>query len=244
MSNIKITVEYDGTNYCGWQRQKNTSRTIQQKIEDCLTKLNKQKVKVEGAGRTDSGVHALGQVANFHLDVSIPVRKIPRALNSMLPDDIICKNAERVSDKFHSSFCATGKKYRYRILNRSFSSVFLRNFVYTIYKPVNFVKIKKVINKFEGTHDFSAFQSSNSEVSSPVRTIKNIVLKEKSPEHWIEITGDGFLYNMVRIIVGTLLEIGLDKRKSKITKILESSDRQKAGFTAPAKGLTLVKVFY
>ena len=244
MENIKIVVEYDGTNYCGWQFQKNTSLTIQQKLEDCLTKLNKSLVKVIGAGRTDSGVHALGQVANFNLDVSIPIGKIPKALNSMLPEDIICKKAEKEADDFHASFCATGKKYRYRIFNHSHGSVFIRNFVYNIYQPVNITKIKKVIDQLRGTHDFSSFQSSNSEVSSTIRTINQIELIEKAPEYWIEITGNGFLYNMVRIIVGTLIEIGLDKRKPDLIEILESKNRIKAGFTAPARGLTLVKVYY
>ena len=244
MRNIKIIIEYDGTNYCGWQYQKNTDQTIQQKLEDALTKLNKAPVKVIGSGRTDSGAHALGQVANFQLDVPIPVERIPRALNSVLPDDIICKKAEAVADDFHARYQTRGKKYRYRFINRSYTSVFIRDFVYNIRQPLNINKMKAVIKDFQGTHDFAAFQDSGSDKKDTVRTIASITMKEKSPEHWIEVKGNGFLYKMVRIMVGTLLEIGMEKRKPDLKPIFKSKNRQQAGFTAPAKGLTLVEVYY
>jgi tRNA pseudouridine38-40 synthase len=245
MNNIKITLEYDGTNYQGWQYQKHTKKTIQQVLEDRLTKLNKSKVKVYGAGRTDSGVHALGQTANFHLEAPVPIERLPIALNSMLPDDIVCKKAENVSDDFHARYYAQGKKYRYRILNKSLHSVFTRNYVYTFYQKLDLSRMKKAVKDLEGEHDFSAFKSSGSDVSSTIRTIEYINITKQDDEIWLEIIGDGFLYNMVRIIVGTLLEIGVRKIAfDDIPRIMESRNRRRAGFTAPAKGLTLDKVYY
>lgn len=244
MDNIKITVEYDGTNYHGWQIQKNVEPTIQQKIEKALTLINKSPVRIHGAGRTDAGVHAINQTANFQLDVDIPLNSIPDALNSILPEDIICKKAQYVPENFHARYCSKGKKYRYRILNRSYSSVFIRNFVYTIYQKVDFNKINEVISQLEGTHDFASFQTRGSNIENTVRTIEEIELIKKEEEYWFEIKGDGFLYNMVRIIIGTLIEIGLNKRSPDIKKIIQARTRQSAGFTAPAKGLTLVKVYY
>lgn len=245
MRNIKIILEYDGTNYQGWQYQKHTDQTIQQTLEMKLSKLNKSKVAVIGAGRTDSGAHAKGQTANFYLDVDIPVSKIPIALNSMLPADIICKDAVHVSKDFHARYDSKAKKYRYRLLNRSFHSVFTRNYVYTLYKNLNLTKIKSVLNDFIGEYDFAAFQSAGSDIVTTEREIKSFEMKHVGEEIWFEIVGTGFLYNMVRIIIGTLIEIGLDKRPpDDIKRILDSKDRQEAGFTAPAKGLTLLKVYY
>ncbi|MFW6006579.1 MAG: tRNA pseudouridine(38-40) synthase TruA [Bacillota bacterium] len=244
MGNLKITVEYDGTNYHGWQLQKNIEPTIQQKLEEALTLINKSHVRIHGAGRTDAGVHAINQVANFNLDVDIPVENIPKAVNSILPDDIICKKAKSVPENFHARYCSRGKKYRYRILNRSYSSVFVRNFVYNIYQKLNFTKIRNVLSQIKGTHDFASFQAKGSGIMNTVRTIEEIKLYEKDFEYWIEIKGNGFLYNMVRIIVGTLIEIGLDKRPPDLKSILEQKNRRSAGFTAPAKGLTLVEVYY
>jgi tRNA pseudouridine38-40 synthase len=170
--------------------------------------------------------------------------RIPRALNSILPDDIICKKAVEVSKSFHARYLTRGKKYRYRIINRPYSSVFVRNFVYNLRQPLDFSIIKQVIQQFEGTHEFASFQDSGGDKRNTVRTISEIELQKHSSEYWIEVKGNGFLYKMVRIMVGTLIEIGLKKRKPDINQILKSKDRKKAGFTAPAKGLTLVKVYY
>ncbi|MGM0410244.1 MAG: tRNA pseudouridine(38-40) synthase TruA [Bacillota bacterium] len=245
MSNIKITVEYDGSNYQGWQFQKHTNKTIQEVLENKLGKLNKSPVKVIGAGRTDSGVHAKAQTANFYLDVSIPVDRIPIALNSMLPQDIVCKKAELVSDDFHARYDSKAKKYRYRLLNKSYHSVFTRNYVYTFYRKLNFKKINFALKDFIGEHDFASFQSSGSDIKDTIRVIESFEMFEHNEEMWFEIKGNGFLYNMVRIIIGTLLEIGLEKRPANdIDRILKAKDRKEAGFTAPAKGLTLIKVYY
>jgi tRNA pseudouridine38-40 synthase len=243
--NYKITLEYDGSNYSGWQMQQNTSKTIQQKVEEALTKINQKKVSIIGSGRTDAGVHAAGQTANFFLDISIPADKIPLALNTHLPEDIICTKAEKVNEDFHARYDARGKKYRYRILNSNFNSVFVRKFVYKVHKKLELESMKNAAEILEGTHDFAAFCSAGSSVESTVRTIYSINVTLAGDEIWIDVSGNGFLYNMIRIIAGTLIEVGKAKIKSTYLKeILISCDRRKAGFTAPAKGLTLLEVFY
>jgi len=244
--NYKIIVEYDGSNYSGWQIQKNTSQTIQQKLEQTLSKINKNRVQITGAGRTDAGVHAAGQTANFFLDVDIPLAKIPIALNTELPDDIICKKAEKVDQDFHARYDARGKKYRYRILNSNFNSVFVRNFVYNVYKKLDLELMQKAANIFEGCHDFASFCAAGSSVESTVREIYSLdVYTAEDAEIWIDVVGNGFLYNMIRILAGTLIETGLGKRTlPELEDILQSCDRNNAGFTAPAQGLTLMKVLY
>jgi tRNA pseudouridine38-40 synthase len=240
-----ITLEYDGTNYSGWQIQKNTSQTIQQILQEALTVINKAPVEMTGAGRTDAGVHALGQVANFYLDVSIPVERIPVAINSLLPRDIVCKNAQEVPEDFHARFDAQGKKYRYRIYNQLLPSAFLRNYAFHYKYKLDLSVMEKAAGYLIGTHDFKAFQASGSPVTDTVRTIYQIDIIDKDPEVWIEVRGNGFLYNMVRIIVGTLIEASRGNiRLEEMDKILLSHDRKQAGFTAPAHGLTLVEVYY
>lgn len=244
--NYKIVVEYDGSNYSGWQIQKNTKQTIQQKLEAAVTKINKSQVRVIGAGRTDAGVHAAGQTANFFLNVQIPTHKVPIALNTELPADIICKTAEKVNDDFHSRYNARGKKYRYRILNSNFNSVFVRNFVYNVHKKLDLKIMQRAANFFEGCHDFAAFCAAGSSVKSTVRTIYSVdIYAAEKGEIWIDVTGNGFLYNMIRILAGTLIETGLGKKTlSDLKWILQSCNRENAGFTAPAQGLTLIEVFY
>jgi len=244
--NIKIVVEYDGTNYSGWQIQKNTPYTIQQVLEEALSELNKSRVDITGAGRTDAGVHAAGQTANFFLDVSIPVEKIPLAVNTCLPSDIVCIKAEEVPDDFHARYNASGKKYRYRILNSDFNSVFIRNYVYKVHKKLDIELMQNAAEILEGCHDFAAFMASGGAVDSTVRNIYSLnVYPARSDQIWIDVIGDGFLYNMVRIIAGTLIEIGKEKRSLKnVKKALKKRKRKYAGFTAPAKGLTLIEVFY
>lgn len=243
--NIKIVLEYDGTNYSGWQKQKNTTKTIQGVLEESLSKVNKGPVGLIGAGRTDAGVHALGQVANFFINVNIPTDRIPRALNRLIPADISCKTAEEVEPGFHARYDAKGKIYRYRILNQRRGSVFKRNYVYHYIHPLDYQLMLKAAGYFEGTHDFASFQSTGSSVQDTVRTIDLLKIINKETEIWIEIKGNGFLYNMVRIIVGTLIEVGMGKiAHNELKGIIESGKREKAGFTAPAQGLTLLEVFY
>ena len=251
MANFKVTVEYDGTDYNGWQVQKNTQSTIQNQLEKAVSCLNKKKVRVHGAGRTDAGVHALGQAASFALDVSIPEEKLALALNSELPPDIICKKAERVADDFHARYDARGKKYCYRLTNNRFPSAFSRRYVYNIYQQLDIDKMKHNLQALKGRHDFTTFSSSKAEVKDTFRTIKQIsftsrkaVYPSAGTEYLLTVEGDGFLYNMVRIIAGSLIEVGLGKLEPDYGAILASGDRRQAGFTAPAKGLTLVEVYY
>ena len=245
MSFYKVILEYDGTNYNGWQRQKNTDTTIQQIVEEKLTIINKSFVLATSAGRTDAGVHARRQVVNFKLDVDVPVRRIPFALNSLLPRDIICIDSKEVGPDFHARHDAKGKLYRYRLSNSRFPSVFTRNYVYNIRSYIDFKKIKRAAPLLVGTRDFATFQNSGSNIKDTVRTIEKIDIYPIEDEYHFEIKGDGFLYNMVRIIMGTFIEIGLDKMKLEdLEGIIKSKNRRKAGFTAPAKGLTLMEVYY
>lgn len=245
MRNIKITLEYDGTNYSGWQIQKNTEQTIQQILQDALSEINKSPVKVTGASRTDAGVHALGQVANFKLDVPIPLARIPMALNSLLPEDIVCKEAWEVDLDFHARYDAKGKMYRYRILNQAQPSVFIRNYVYHYSYPLDLNLMREAASYLKGTHDFNSFQASGSSIRNTVRTIEKLEVIDRAPEVWIEVKGDGFLYNMVRIIAGTLIEVASGKiLPDRVKDILAARDRTRAGFTAPARGLILLKVYY
>ncbi|NLM98063.1 MAG: tRNA pseudouridine(38-40) synthase TruA [Halanaerobiaceae bacterium] len=245
MRNIKLTLEYDGTNYNGWQAQKHNPDTIQEKIENALTIINKKPVKIYGASRTDAGVHALGQTASVMLDVLIPVENIPLALNSLLPDDIVCKKAELMDMDFHARYDAKGKKYRYRIYNDLIPSVFSSRYVYYYKRKLNLSLMGEAALHLTGTKDFSAFRAAGCTAVNTVKTINSIEIIEKKPEVWIEITGSGFLYNMVRIIVGTLIEVSTGKIKIEdLDNIIRSGDRRLAGYTVPARGLTLVEVYY
>lgn len=243
--NILIEVEYDGSNYSGWQIQKNTEHTIQQILQEKIGVINKAPVKIIGAGRTDAGVHALGQAVNFNINVAIPVDRIPVAINRLLPSDIICKSAREVNENFHARYDARGKLYRYRILNKKYSSVFIRNYIFHVPYELDLEKMVKAVQYLKGQHDFTSFQSSGSKIKDTVRTINKIELFNKNQEIWLEVAGDGFLYNMVRIITGTLIEVGTGRIKpTKLKNIINARDRNLAGFTAPASGLTLVKVYY
>ena len=245
MRNIKITVEYDGTKYSGWQIQKNTGETIQQKIEEVLTEINQAKVSVCGASRTDAGVHALGQTANFYLNNSIPTANIPQAMNRLLPNDIVCKRARDVGLNFHARYDAKGKKYRYRILNQRYRSVFKGDYVYYLKYPLNVTAMQQAGQYLEGTHDFSAFAASGSSVKDPVRTISSLEIKRRDGEIWLDIIGNGFLYKMVRIITGTLIELGSGQLTvAEFRGIIAGKERNQAGFTAPAQALTLMEVYY
>lgn len=244
MRNIKLTIEYDGTNYNGWQRQK-SGIGVEQVVEKAIKKVVHEEIELYGASRTDSGVHALGQVANFKTNSVMPIEKIPFALNSILPGDIVIRNAQEVSDDFHSRFSTTGKKYRYTILNDRYRSAFSRTTSYFVPSELDFEAMKKSCKYFIGTHDFDAFKSSGSSFKTTVRTIYSAELVKN--ENYIEfyISGGGFLYNMVRIIVGTLLNVGRGKiMPEEIEEIIQSKDRKRSGKTAPAHGLCLMEVYY
>ncbi|MBU1083521.1 MAG: tRNA pseudouridine(38-40) synthase TruA [Candidatus Omnitrophota bacterium] len=244
MRNIKLTIAYDGTDYKGWQKQKN-GPSVQQEIEKALKALFKKTFKVQGASRTDSGVHAKGQAAHFVINQDIPVRNIPHALNRMLPQDIVVVAAEEESGEFHSRFDARSKIYRYHILNSDVPDPFQEKYSWRIPYRLNISLMQKEAKGFEGRHDFRSFQASDKKERTSVRNIFYVEIRKKGPSVIIEIEGDGFLYNMVRNIVGTLVDVGRGYLPAgSIKKILAKKDRTSAGPTAPAKGLFLMEVKY
>lgn len=243
MRNIKLTIQYNGKNYCGWQKQ-NNSLGIQGTIENAIKEITKEEVKIIGSGRTDAGVHALGQVANFNTNCNIPIEKIPNALNSKLPKDISIINAQEMDLEFHSRYSAKGKKYRYMIYNNPYRSAIYNNISYFVKYDLDLEKMKKEAKALIGTHDFKGFMSSGSSVVDTVRTIYDIQIFKQEDLIIIEVEGNGFLYNMVRILVGTLVDIGRGKIDINMLSIIESKSRSMAGHTAPAHGLFLKKVDY
>ncbi|MFL0249165.1 tRNA pseudouridine(38-40) synthase TruA [Clostridium neuense] len=244
MKNIKLIVEYDGTNYCGWQRQRNNS-TVQQTIEEAINEITGEQVKLIGCSRTDSGVHAKMYVCNFSTNSTIPPDKMGIVINHRLPEDIVILNSEEVDSSFHSRYCSKGKMYSYTILNRSERAAIGRNYAYQYSRNIDIEAMRKASVYFLGKHDFSAFKSTGSSVKDNIRTIMQIKVEKDGDYIKIYVAGDGFLYNMVRIIVGTLLLVGEKKISPHyIEEIIESKDRNKAGKVVPARGLCLEKVFY
>ena len=244
MRNIKLTIEYDGKDFNGWQKQPN-KLNIQGEIERVIENITGEKVELIASGRTDAGVHAMGQVANFKTNSNIDIDKFPIAINSQVKNSIRIQNAEEVDEKFHSRFNCKKKTYRYVIDNSKYGSAIYRNVSYHMPIQLNVEEMKKAIKYFEGEHDFKAFKSSGTSSKSSVRTIYKANIITEGPNIAIDLTGNGFLYNMVRIIVGTLVDVGLGKIKSDdITNIIESKDRTKAGKTLPPQGLMLLRVEY
>lgn len=242
--NIKLTIEYDGTDYAGWQIQDNAI-TIQQVIQEALEKLTGDQVKLVGSGRTDSGVHALGQVANFFTRSTIPSDRFDHALNSILPSDIRVLSSQQVPLDFHARYSAKEKTYRYQMLVNTHGSAIVNRFYYHVRPLLDIEAMKRACKAFIGTHDFAAMQATGSAVKSTIRTIYEADLKEDKDRLYFLVRGNGFLYNMVRIMVGTLIEVGKGKIKdTDIPDILRSGKRERAGFTAPAKGLFLDRVYY
>lgn len=244
MRNIKLTIEYDGKCYNGWQKQPN-KLNIQGEIEKAIYNITKEEVDLIGSGRTDAGVHALGQVANFKTNSEISIEKLPLAINSQLKNSIVIKEAEEVDERFHSRYNAKHKTYRYIINNSKCGTAIYRNLEYSYPFKLDVEKMKQASKYFEGEHDFKAFKSSGTSSKNSVRTIYKAIVKQDGEKIIIELTGNGFLYNMVRIISGTLLDVGLGKIKpEEIPEIIESKDRQRAGKTLPPYGLYLVEVKY
>lgn len=245
MRNIKLTIEFDGTAYHGWQSQ-NNAITVQDVVTAALSDLTGEDCSLTGSSRTDAGVHAQGFVCNFHTSSSIPADKFAFALNTRLPDDIVVIGSEVAADDFHARFSAKGKTYRYLIHNSKFPSALLRDRAYHVYYPLDIDAMRKAAGFFIGTHDFYAFSAAGGSVKTTVRTITDAKVTSQF-DNLIElrITGDGFLYNMVRIIAGTLIEVGFGRLKSDdIPELITGLDRRKAGRTAPAHGLYLLEVYY
>lgn len=245
MRNIKLTIEYDGKLFGGWQKQPN-KLNIQGEIEKAIYNVTGEKVELIGSGRTDAGVHSLGQVANFKTDnQTISIDKMPMAINSQLKNSIIIKDAVEVDEKFHSRYNAKHKTYRYVINNSKYGSAINRNYEYHFPIKLDANKMQEAAKYLIGEHDFKAFKSSGTSSKSSIRIIYDAKVYKKDDDICIELTGNGFLYNMVRIIAGTLLDVGIGKiLPEDIKEIIESKDRQKAGKTLPAQGLFLVKVEY
>lgn len=244
MRNIKLLIEYDGSNYSGWQFQENAI-SIQETIQDAIKKVTGESVKLIGSGRTDAKVHALGQVANFLTNSTIPGDRFKYALNIKLPDDITILESEEVSLDFHSRFSATYKKYKYLIYNNEIPSALLRNYTFHVKEELNIEDMKKAARFFIGTHDFASFMATRSDVKTTVRTIYDVRINKNKEIIEVVVEGNSFLRNMIRIIIGTLVEVGKGKIKIfDIEKIILSKNRMAAGPTAPPQGLYLERVFY
>lgn len=242
--NIKLTLMYDGTDYHGFQIQKN-GVTVQQCLQDAIKAVTGEECNVIGCGRTDAGVHAINYTANFKTCCRIPSDKIHFALNAHLNNDIRVLKAEDAEDDFHSRYSAVKKTYTYKILNKSVGDVFLSRYSWFFPGKLDTSLMKAAIPHFIGEHDFAAFMAAGSPVSSTVRNIYDLTLTEQDGVIDIHITANGFLYNMVRIITGTLVYVGCRKISAEdIPCIIKSCDRTKAGITAPPQGLSLEKVYY
>jgi len=242
--NIKLVLAYDGTDFAGWQRQRNAV-TVQQVLEEAIEHATGEGVTVVGAGRTDAGVHALGQVANFHSVSRLAVAELHRALNALLPPTVAVLEAEEAASDFHARYWAMGKHYRYRLHNGPVRPVLDRHLVLHLRTPLNLRRTRRAARALVGEHDFAAFTTHAREKSNTVRRIEELTIRRRGQRVLVDMTGSGFLYNMVRAIVGTLIEVGRGRLAANaVAEILASGDRSRAGPTAPAHGLCLVSVRY
>lgn len=245
MYNYKLTIQYDGTRYRGWQVQGNTDQTIQGKVEGVLHRLTGQPVELHGSGRTDAGVHALGQVANVKLPHPIASSALLRELNRYLPADIGVIAVEPAPERFHARLNAHSKTYRYRIWNSEIPNVLERSYLYPLPEPLDVAAMERAAADLVGTHDFRSFCGLKRFKKSTVRTITDIIITQHSSEVRLEFTGNGFLMRMVRILAGTLVEVGLGQRAADaMPAVLAAQDRAAAGPALPAQGLALVRVEY
>lgn len=244
MKRVKMVVAYDGTNYCGWQVQPN-GITIEEVLNRSLSNLLGEKIEVMGASRTDSGVHSLGNVAVFDTNTRMPADKIAFALNQRLPEDIVVQGSCEVPSDWHPRYQESTKTYEYRILNRTFRMPTRRLDTYFYHYPLDVEQMSEAASYLVGTHDFASFCAANAQVKSTVRTIYSCTAQKENDIITIRVTGNGFLYNMVRIIAGTLIEVGAGKRRpEEIKDILAAENRDAAGPTAPAQGLTMMGIEY
>lgn len=243
MNNYKLTIQYDGSKYKGWQRLKNSDNTIQGKIENVLSLFLKNDTEIIGCSRTDAGVHALKQIANFKTEINVNIDDLINYLNHYLPEDISIVDISKVAENFHSRYNAKNKTYVYKIWNKNYSEPFQRKYSFHIKENLDIEKMKKASEIFIGTHDFTAFTSAVSKSKSMVRTIYNIGFKENNGMIEIRYTGDGFLHNMVRRITGAIIEAGLNKfNLNNIKTILDAEKNHIIGATAPSLGLFLENI--
>lgn len=245
MRNIKLVLEYDGSNYYGWQRLPGKKNTLQGRLEYILEQITNEKIELFGAGRTDKDVHALGQVANFKTGCSLSLEEIELGLMTSLPKDLQVISIEEVPARFHARYNVKKKEYVYQIWNSPRKNIFARNYFYHIAKPLDLVAMNQAKEYFLGKKDFKNFSALKSKNKSTVRTIERIVIERSGEAVIITFLGDGFLYKMVRIITGTLIEVGLkEKSSADIKAMFYKPSRMTSGFTAPAYGLFLKKVYY
>lgn len=245
MQNYKLLLVFDGTRYLGWERQQNTDMTIQGKVESVLEKMVGDTVEVIGCGRTDAGVHAKGMVANVKLDTELTPEEICAYMNHYLPEDICVQEVSVASERFHSRYNATGKTYCYTCYIGKEKPVFDRKYVYVVEQKLNLERMRQAAEYLRGEHDFASFCANKKMKKSTVRTVDRIEIAQKGSYLYLSFHGNGFLHHMVRILVGTLLEVGMGKRvPESMIELLEVKNRAKAGVTAPAQGLCLIKVDY
>lgn len=245
MRNIKLTIEYDGGRYLGWQRLGNSDKTIQGKIENVLKQITGTAIEIIGSGRTDAGTHAKGQIANFKTDTLIELPELLSSFNHQLPKDIVVKNAEEVSERFHARYNAAGKKYSYYVWNDVIPSAFKRNYSFHCTEKLDTALMDEACRKLIGTHDFIGFSSLKRTKKSTVRTMEELSIQKEGGMLHFTFVGDGFLYKMVRIIMGTLLEIGAGGLPLEtIDEVFKRKIRSDAGMTVPAHGLFLEEVYY
>ena len=244
MRNIRLDICYDGTRYNGWQRQTSHDNTIQGKLETALSRILGEPIEISASGRTDTGVHARGQVANFHTTSAMDCAQLLSELRKYLPEDIGIYSCREVSPRFHARLNALEKTYRYRLWNSDAPCVFDRRFVAVMEEELDLEAMNAAARLFLGTHDFSAFCANKKMKKSTVRTIKSFTVERMGEEIVFTVTGNGFLHNMVRILVGTLVEVGRGERAADSIPALFGAKREQAGFLAPGKGLCLMEVRY
>ncbi len=243
MNNYKLTIQYDGNRYKGWQRLGDSDSTIQGKIEKAISVLIGEQIEIIGSSRTDAGVHALQQVANFKTVQELTTERIMSFLNHYLPPDISVIQVEQVDERFHARFHATEKTYLYKIWNREYSQPFLRKYSMHVVKPLDIEKMKQAAAHFIGEHDFTAYANAKSKKKDSVRTIHQLELSEQDGMIELRVTGNGFLYNMVRKMVGTLIAVGLgEKQPNDVPGFIQSKDRSQTGGMADAEGLYLEEI--
>lgn len=243
--NIRLKVTYEGTRYQGWQKQETSDNTIQGKLERLISRMCGEEIAVQGSGRTDAGVHAMGQIVNFHTSCEMSLQDMLQYMNQYLPEDIAVTEIDEVAERFHSRLNAAGKKYCYRVWNSSIPNVFWRRYAYTVEESLDVDAMKQAAAFFLGEHDFKAFTSAKKGKKSTVRRIDAIEIVKEGDLITFTFRGNGFLYHMIRILMGTLLEVGRGERSAdSIPEILASKDREKAGALVSGKGLMLEEVFY
>ncbi len=245
MRNIKCRVTYEGTRYQGWQRQESSDNTIQGKLEQLISRMCGEKIEIQGSGRTDAGVHSLGQIINFHTRSEMRTEEMLAYMNQYLPEDIAVVEIQEVSERFHSRLNAKGKQYIYRVWNSTVPNVFWRRYSHTVEQQLDVEAMRTAAGYLLGEHDFKSFTSTKKGKKPTVRNIESIDIRTEGDMLIFTFKGDGFLYHMIRILMGTLLEVGSGERSAdSIPQIIAVKDREAAGALVPAKGLVLEKVFY